>query len=164
MYYLFATRWLLFYKWITANILLYYYKIRGGQLSDVGWPRWHLEHDVASRLDESKSRESIQLLLNNYSLFAYSIRFTSWCYSFGCPKDTGDSQHVFVSCLLSKVFHYRSVQVGMFIFTCYVVYRLHWTRMLRQSAFLFIVQSCNSMIWELKFHNREITYSDLWSE
>ena len=28
--------------------------------SDVGWPRRHLERDVASRLDESKSRELIQ--------------------------------------------------------------------------------------------------------
>ena len=86
------------------------------------------ERDVTSRLEEMKSRELIQLLLNNYK-FALFVIFTNLILLLRASKGYWNFVHMvvpFIFVYFLGVIDCRWVQVGVFTFTRYVVCRLHW--------------------------------------
>ena len=67
--------------------------------------------------------------------------FTSWCYSLELPKST--EVHVpFILVYFLDVIDCRWVQVVVFTFICYVVFRLHWSRMLRHFTKYIFLSLC----------------------
>ena len=74
------------------------------------------ERDVASRLEEMKSRESIQLLLNN-DMFALFVMFTNPTLLLGASKGYWVFPHKdkpFIFVYFLDVIDCRSVQAGVF--------------------------------------------------